>query len=89
MIRLHFNMKNQGQRAERTAGKCKLWQSELCVAFLVRVPQSGRLLLLRHPLTCPLQVSDMATAEAMLPVQRGQAAVPLWPAVKEVFPCSV
>lgn len=77
----------KGGHSKRTAAICKLFQTELTRAFLLR-DASGRLILISVPCATPIVALDKGNAEAMaqaLETVRGQGLF-LWQALKKEFP---
>jgi hypothetical protein len=65
---------------------CKIMQMECSVGFVFRRKQSDVISFVRCPVTCPLQVSDHETAEAIMAMEREQTTLPMLDELFSVFP---
>lgn len=71
---------------EHEATSTKVMQSDFTLAVVVEDVATGRPLIIRIPLLCPLQSSDQGTAETICAMIDEQTFVPLFDCLREYFP---
>lgn len=79
----------QPPKSDKVTSVSKIFQSSFQLVLIMRVSATGRFVVFKHPLLCPLQVGDAGTGEVIRSIMEEQTWVPLLHSAREDFPLNV